>query len=191
VIIFVFSAFMVGCASSVTLEIAYHPAKVDQSRLAGFPARRIQLGNFSDPGGGTTFIGQRKAAFEAPMGNVFATRQPGVVVRDAVAAELRRNGHTLVDTNPDAIVRGRVETFWIRTDVTPVYWDVLGDVRFSLEFLDSSLSKIVFKGTYGGHDVERTYLWPSEDIMKQVLENALTAAILQMSSDDNFLQALR
>jgi len=191
VIIIVISAFAVGCAGSVTLDIGYRPAWVSQSPPTGIPGRRIQLGNISDPGGSTSLIGQRKAAFDAPMGNVFVSRPPSMVIRDAVAADLHRSGHMVVDTDPDIIVRGQVETFWIRTDVTPIYWDVVGEVRFTLELLDSNLSTILFKGTYQGNKVERTYLWPNEDIMKRVLEDALTAAVLQMSSDSNFVQALR
>lgn len=57
-----------GCGGSVTLDIAYRPPEVDRSPLAAIPGRRIQLGSFSDPGGGTTLVGQRKAAFDAPWG---------------------------------------------------------------------------------------------------------------------------
>jgi hypothetical protein len=84
------------------------------------------------------------------------TRPPSMAVRDAFAFELRRSGHMLVDTNPEIIVRGQVETFWIRTDVTPIYWDVVGEVRFTIEVLDSNLSKVMFKNTYQGNEVERT-----------------------------------
>jgi hypothetical protein len=180
----------VGCASSLTLDIGYRPAEVKQTALGEIPAHRIQLGNFSNPGGSTAVIGERKAAFDTPMGSVLVTRSPGAIVRDAITTELRRAGHTIAETNPEFIVRGQVETFWVNTDVTPVYWDVVGEVRFTIEVLDQSLAKVIFTGSYRGTQVERTYLWPSEEILRRVLEDALAAAILQMSSDGSLIKTI-
>lgn len=97
----------------------------------------------------------------------------------------------IVETQYDLVMRGHVETFWVRTDVTPLYWDVVGEVRFALELLDSKTSRTIFKSAYQGSKIERTYLWPGEDIMQRVLESALATAISQLSADNSFAQALR
>lgn len=180
-----------GCGGPVTLDIAYRPKPSRQSPLASIPSRKFRLGEFTDPGGGTGIIGDRRAAFNQPLGNVLAARPPGVIVKEAVGAVLASHGHAVVQANEDFLMRGQVETFWVRTDVTPTYWDVVGDIRLILEVLDPKESRSILKATYEARRVERTYVWPSEDLLRSVMETALAAALEQMGSDAGLANALR
>lgn len=180
-----------GCGGPVTLDIAYRPKPSGQSPLASIPSRKIRLGEFADPGGGTGIIGDRRAAFNQPLENVLAARPPGVIVKEAVRAVLASHGHTVVRANEDFLMRGQVETFWVRTYVTPTYWNVAGDIRVTLEVLDPKESRSILQATYEARRVERTYVSPSEDLLRSVMETALASALDQMGSDAGLANALR
>ncbi|MHA2344843.1 MAG: hypothetical protein ACXADW_23590, partial [Candidatus Hodarchaeales archaeon] len=80
--------------------------------------------------------------------------------------------------------------FWVRTDVTPVYWDVVGEVKIVLELKDPEGDTLISTRSYRASNVERTFTWPSKKIMEHVLVKSLEDVMQEMSSDTELVRVL-
>jgi len=56
--------------------------------------------------------------------------------------------------------------FGVNTNTTPLYWDVIGNIRLTLKYDGRE------RALFGTH-TERTYVWPGEAIIKKVVEESL------------------
>jgi len=181
-----------ACAGNIILNPDYRPEAKSKAPLASVPSLKVRLLDFEDKRSETmvsNLIGRRDAAFEVPMGDVLSERPVSEIMRDAVANELMGNGHTIVTHNEDVSIRGKVLKFWVGTDVTTTYWDVVGQVSFEIEVTHPGRAPVSL-GPYSGRNVERTYINPSEAIVRRMLMKSLGDAMQSMSSDPGFVKAL-
>ena len=138
-----------------------------------------------------TSIGRRSAAFDAPLGEAFSERPVTQIVRDAIRSELTRSGHTIVTQGEDVSVSGIIRTLWVGTDVTALYWDVYGEVKISVDFSSSGSGKPFISRYYEARKVERTFAFPSNEIMQRVLTAALRDVVQAMGADSVLADALK
>lgn len=184
---------LTACAGNITVKPDYQPQTKADTLLAAVPALRIKLLNFEDkrePRTESIVIGRRQAAFGVPMGDVLSSRPIFEIIRDAVKTELTRNGHNIVSDNEDVSIKGEIRNFWVGTDVTALYWDVIGEVSIVMEVRHSTDGAPIFVGPYSGKNVERTYINPSEEIVTRVLRKSLEGAMSSMSSAPELVEAL-
>lgn len=182
-----------GCAGTATLNLNYHPGAAQDTLLASVSPMKIKLSGFEDKRkkkAESILIGGRHAAFGVPMGDVYSDRPVFEIIRDAVKSELTRNGHVIVDADEDVLIRGQIETFWVETDVTPLYWDIIGKVSISVNIEGRKRSSLKL-GPYSAQNVERTYLNPSKRLMEKVLGKSLNEVIQKMSSDKALIKSLK
>lgn len=175
-----------GCGGTSTLKLGYRPAEGEKSLLSSLPSKKIKVLPFPDkrtPPMESIKIGSREAALAVPMGEVYAERPVFEIVRDAVQTEFARNGHLIVGESEDVSIRGEIRAFSVGTSVTLLYWDVIGNVSFTLEAKKTGVASPAQLGPYEGKQVERTYVYPSAEIMERVTSGALDNAIKAMGSD--------
>jgi Uncharacterized lipoprotein len=182
--------FLTGCVGNMTVATDYNPQTKGDTPLASVPPLKVKLLNFEYERSQPLMIGHREAAGGVPMGNVYSERPVPEIIRDAVKAELIRNGHSIVTDNEDISIGGEIRKFRVGTDVTAMYWDVIGEVSFAIEVKGSTSEKSGPFGPYTGKKVERTYLNPGESIVKSVLAKSLEDAMSSMSHDPKLIKAL-
>lgn len=188
VVVFVLfgSCLLLGCGGTSTLKIGYKPVESEKSLLSSIPSKKIKVLSFSDkrePKVESIKIGSREAAFAVPMGEVYAERPVFEIVRDAVQTEFVRNGHLFAGDNEYVSIRGDIKAFSVGTSVTLLYWDVIGNVSFTVEAKKAGDAPPVTVGPFEGKQVERTYVYPSVEIMERVTGAALDNAVKAMGSD--------
>jgi len=185
---------LLGCGGTSTLKVSYKPSEGGKSLLSSIPPKKIKLLQFSDkrqPQRESVKIGSREAAFAVPMGEVYSEQPVFEVVRDAVKTEFVRSGHLVVSENEDVAIGGEIRALSVGTSVTPLYWDVIGEVGFTLEAKKAVNVPPVSLGPYEGKQVERTYLYPSASIMERVTNGSLDNAIRAMGSDAALIRILK
>jgi uncharacterized lipoprotein YajG len=191
----VFSCVILSaCAGTATLNLKYQPSTDTKNLLAFVPPLRVKVLNFADKRTEqqeAILIGGRQAAFGMPMGDVYSDRPIFDIIREAMEAELTRSGHSIVADNEDIILGGEITTFLVGTDVTVLYWDVVGEVTITVKVKTSEDDTPVVLGPYGGKEIERTYVNPSVAIMERVLGASLTQVMNQMNSDKELITALK
>ena len=185
---------MFGCGGTATLNLNYQPTASPDAVLASVSPVKIKLMSFEDKRRGkveSILIGGRHAAFGVPMGDVYSVRPVFEIIQGAVKSELARNGHSMVNANEGFVFRGQIESFWVKTDVTPLYWDIIGEVNIKLEVTDTKKGSSSTFGPYNAKNDERTYLYPSKSLMEKVLNSSLEQVMKQMSSDKTLVKFLK
>ncbi|MFZ1990144.1 MAG: hypothetical protein WAW96_10280, partial [Alphaproteobacteria bacterium] len=81
-----------------------------------------------------------------------------------------------------------VTRFDLHTDVTVLYWDVIGNVAVTLTVTKGGESA---KRQYATTCKERTYLWPSRELITQVLDKCTHDIGSQFRQDADIAHALR
>jgi len=120
-------------------------------------------------------IGTRQAAFEVSMGDVFFAREVPAYLSEAVADQLRAAGHRVgVEGAPP--VRVDVSKFWLHTDTTMLYWDVVAEIVTDVTLGDDASRRLECRA------VERTYVWPTEGLLGAVLDRCLVDLLSDLVS---------
>ena len=130
-----------------------------------------------------TRIGERFAAFGMSMGNVYFFGKVDSVLLETVSDELRGAGHTVQNSGPGRSLSLDILSFWIRTDTTVLYWDVVANILINVR-VDSTLESTRFhEREFSCDSSQRTYIWPSEELFTEVLNNCLEDLMREFRSD--------
>jgi uncharacterized lipoprotein YajG len=125
------------------------------------------------------------------MGDVYSERPVFEIIQKAIQSEFISRGHTIVTEKEDFIIKGEIRNFWVKTDTTALYWDVIGEVSIVLEVIEPGAASGVVLDPYSARKVERTYVNPSETIMNRLLGASLNSVIQEMSSDPRLIAELK
>lgn len=186
--------FFTACASNITVTPKYEAPKKENTSLASVSTVKVKLGSFEDrreQKAESILVGHREAAFGVPMGDIFSERPIFEIVRDTVKTELIRNGHTIVNNNENISIKGKINKFWVHTDVTAFYWDLVGEVNIMIEVSSPTRKTPTLLGPYRGKNVERTYINPSKELATRVLDKSLGDAMRAMSSDPKLARVIK
>lgn len=145
---------------------------------------RIELSGVRDERQEKGRIGKREAAFGVSMGDVHLAQKPEEAVQRALRDDLLAVGYQVVTSDPDLIAEGRLQKFWVYTDTTPLYWDVIGEIEFEVLVRPAAHVQEWASKTFTCREVERTYAWPSATILGNVLDACL-ADMMQKARTDN------
>lgn len=160
-------ATLSGCAGVQDVVVTVPPYVAPVAAPSPRPAI-VALAPFREPGGIGTLpgrIGERKTVGNLSMGAVTVVPPPAELLHQAIAAELQADGHRV---GPGGLaLEGDVRRFTLRTDVTALYWDVIGETALDL----------ALRGPEGRFATarlaaecrERTYAWPSAEVIGRVL----------------------
>ncbi len=146
-------------------------------------ARKIKIGVVEDRRADTRRIGERTAAFGVGMGEVHLNRPVATVLREALADDLLYAGYRIVEAGEDLRVQGAVSKFWVRTDTTALYWDIVGEMELSLVVESAAPTVEPRQRAYACRAVERTYVWPSETLVGKALDACLADMMTRLRTD--------
>ena len=155
--------FLYGCASDVTVRMRPqgYTAAPRSELLAEVRVRDLRDLEAS--------ISKREAAFGVPMGHVRFDPPEVQLVKDALEQELTMLLREKGSSSKKSFSCDLYE-FCANTNTTPLYWDVIGRVRLVLKSAEKE------NELFGTHTV-RTYVWPSESIIKQAMEESLKQVV--------------
>jgi len=137
------------------------PGDTRAVRIASVRDERVERGR----------IGERKAAFGVSMGDVHLSRRVPELMREALIDDLWAGGVRVVESGEDAVVEASVRRFWVHTDTTPLYWDVVGEIE--LELAVAMPGAAAEERTFACRQVERTFVWPTAALAGRVLDACL------------------
>lgn len=168
----------------VRINIDYKPSAPTRVSSGSTTPLKVKLLNFKDKQdkrSEPTLIGRRYAAFRVPMGVVQSFQPVSELISDAIKSELSIQGYSIVTENEDIVISGEILKFWVGTEATLLYWDVVGEVSLALEIKQPKSGITIPLGPYSSKKVERTYLNPCEEILQRVLEASLTNVMRSVS----------
>lgn len=192
VFLLIFSFCLTACGGvteDITVDIQPHKAPEKASALSGVPPVPVEVVEVREPGGTGLLpgrIGERKTIGNISMGLVSVSPPVGRLLTDMLRAELTAAGHRLGEGGGKVKITGEIRSFALRTDVTPVYWDVVVDADVVIEAAASGSSET---SEYIAQCTERTYLWPGEGIITRVVR-ACIDDIAQQFRDDQEIAAV-
>jgi YajG family uncharacterized lipoprotein len=177
------AAMVTGCASRHGLDVAYPAAEVNRALLASVANRRIEIKPVVDARPDTARIGSR-----AEDGKDVVTSRPvSDVVREALALEISRNGHTVVAGPGDLSLLATVEDFWLDTVLGYGTTQYVGKVVIAVQANDGQTGKALLSRRYVG--VKRQRGDKSDDARRAVMDAALARAMHDLATDPALLSA--
>lgn len=139
--------------------------------------RTVWLTEVNDRRPETGRIGERHAAFGVSMGDVYFSRNVTGYVRENLELELTAAGCQLSNTNAEVNLKCDVNSFWLHTRTTALYWDVIADISISISNPNQTPPQ---NKEFSATARKRTYVWPSASLCGQVLEECLTRLMTQI-----------
>lgn len=134
-------------------------------------ALAVRIASVADARAERERIGERQAAFGVSMGDVHLSRRVPDAMREALIDELWAGGVRVVESGEDAVIDASVRRFWVHTDTTPLYWDVVGEIE--LELAVASAGAAPQRRSFGCRQVERTWVYPTAALIGRVLDACL------------------
>lgn len=130
-----------------------------------------------------TRIGERFAAFGVSMGNVYLFGNVESVLLDTISDELRGAGHTVQNSGPGRSLSLDILSFWAETKTTPLYWDIVADIRIRVRVERTAGTAGLAEREFSCEASERTYVWPSEELFSEALDDCLKELMAAFRSD--------
>ena len=146
-------------------------------------ARKVKVSAFEDQRPDKRRIGERTAAFGVGMGEVHLNRPVATALREALADDLLYAGYRVVDAGEDLRAYGAVSKFWVRTDTTALYWDIVGEIELSLVVQSVTPGMESVRKAFTCRGVERTYVWPSETLVGKALDACVADLMGKLRAD--------
>jgi len=128
-------------------------------------------------------IGERFAAFEVSMGDVFFYRTIPAFMEEAITSELMGAGHQVTNDEKGRPVSLEIVTFWAHTDTTTFYWDVVGNIEIALAIGGISADQLAEEQTFSCESTERTYVYPSLKLVTGVMDSCLVELMSDLRKD--------
>lgn len=191
IILITISTFTLGCETA--LQLKYRPLSNPDNLLASVSPIKIRLLNLEDNRKGSpesTLVGERQMRVESQKLDVMSKRPVSEVIINALRSELIKNGHSVIEDNEDLSIKGKIQTFWLKTDVTPGEWDVIGEIKVLIEVVNSSTGESTLLGPYSARNNEVRSMNPEIIILDRVLSGTLSKLVKKISLDTKFASAL-
>jgi uncharacterized lipoprotein YajG len=131
-------------------------------------------------------IGEREAAFEVSMGSIYTNRDVADYMTEAVQNELLASGNSLTSDNPKVSLSGSVKKFWISTDTTALYWDIIGEIEVQLNASSATSQR---QNVYSARSVKRTYIYPSQELVEVVISNTIRDLMIDIRKDKIWVES--
>jgi hypothetical protein len=127
------------------------------------------------------FVGERKGLGGMSMGSIELQPRPAELVGQLLVAELKQMGYDVTASNPQLTVAAQLLKFEVATPATAVYWDVNGTVEIALVATGENAKK--HEARYGATCTDRTYVWPSEELIGKVVAACMSSIADKVRND--------
>jgi Uncharacterized lipoprotein len=175
-----------GCAGAGGLDVRYPESASNRALLATVTGRRVEIIPVTDSRIDVSRIGIQAAKNENK--DVVTLRPVTDVVHDALALELRKNGHVVVAERGDLVLAANVEDFWL--DVVRGYatTQYVGKVVVGVVVRDGRTGDPLVSRRYIGikrRQVDKT----SDEAARAVMDAALARAVHDLATDHTLVAA--
>jgi len=133
-------------------------------------------------------IGWRTAAFGVSMGDVHFFRSVPDYLYESLLDEIQIMGYHIVGAGEDINISGEVRRFWVETNTTVLYWDMIGEIQINLKIESDRLTMDPVVRDYFCSTKERTYVYPSANLAGKVLDTCLDNVMNQIRSEKVWTQ---
>lgn len=123
-------------------------------------------------------IGYRTAAMNVSLGNVYLAERVEEYFRRRLGHELMENGFWLEETEAATSIELGVKRYWVYTDTTLMYFDMIAEVECEAEIarVGGEPEKRVFRSL----KKERTYIYPTKKLMTRTLNEAVDEVMREL-----------
>jgi uncharacterized lipoprotein YajG len=181
--------FLAGCVLLMLPSYVSQPAEPGGSAAIRGMVRIEPLRDARRDAVGT-LIGERTTIGNISMGSIEMNPAPTAMMAKVLQAELARMGFSVVDSGEQFRIGAQLARFQITTPATALYWDINGAIELDLAATGQGGSK--HDARYVAQCTNRTYAWPSEELIGGVVSACLKDIGSKIRSDaalSSFLSA--
>ncbi|HSG77360.1 MAG TPA: hypothetical protein VLA30_14635 [Burkholderiales bacterium] len=159
-----------GCApgmQNVRVELPTYQAPRAARAAEGRPTVRVEAVKDSRSDSVGSHIGERTTIGNISMGSIELEPPPTDVIAALLRAEFAGMSHGLVKADERFTVAAQLRKFQVLTPATALYWDLNGAIELDLSV--RSREGRTHEARYAATCTDRTYLFPSEDLIRKVV----------------------
>lgn len=127
-------------------------------------------------------LGEQTAAFGVKMGDIYANRRAKEYLTESLTEALRAAGHEVGRSDAGVTIEGELKKLWVETPATALYWDVTAEIAFSV-LVKAPAKDVVIVRDYSSKKRDRTYLYPSSNMISKVVNEAVSDVMTQIQTD--------
>jgi hypothetical protein len=174
-----------GCSVATGLEVRYPEAGAKPALLASVAPGSVAIGPVVDRRMDTTRIGADRDG----KTDIVTSASVAVIVREALAVELAKNGLAASAPGGDAVLAADVEEFWLdRVSGYPAA-QYVGRVALAVAVTDAHTGDVVVTRRYTGIRRQRAD-GDSESVRRDVMNAALARTMRDLATDPVLVSAL-
>ena len=177
--------FVCGCATvteNVLVSLRPYQPQPEEKASPIEPTRKVRIAPVRDArvnavGG---LIGERKTVGNISLGSIEVRPLPTEVIAQLLRAEFTQMGYSIVDSAEQLGIEAKLSRFQVSTSATAPYWDVNGTIELGLTVTAQTTRYDV---QYVVTCTDRTYLWPSEEVIGKVVSACVGSMGIKVRSD--------
>lgn len=180
-----------GCAfTQATLNVGYTEAMASRGPLSSIAPRRIDVGAFADRRPETNKIGYKRNGFGQKTADIVTTKPVPDIVKEALTAELKKNGHDVTTAERDLVLSGDITTFWFELQVNFATIEFFGTSAITLNVVDGRTGTTLLTRNYQGHYTEKS-MGGLDATWERVMNEALQRMVREVSTDLQLIRVLK
>ena len=126
-------------------------------------------------------IGYRTAAMNVHLGNVYLAETVEEYFKRRLHHELMQNGFWVVETEAAATIVVNVKRYWVYTNTSLTYFDMIAEVECEAEIVSGRGEKE--KRVFRSSKKDRTYIYPTKKLMARTLNAAVDEVMGEVSGE--------
>jgi hypothetical protein len=162
----------------------YVALSTERARASSSPSSNVRVGPIRDARRESvgTLIGERTTLGSISLGMIEMQPPPAEALSSVLKAELTSAGFGITTDDKAANVGGQVTKFLVTTPATAFYWDINAVVE--LELVAEGRDGRKHEGRYLANCTDRTFVFPSSDLISAVVMACLTEIGAKLHKDN-------
>ncbi|HXZ86613.1 MAG TPA: hypothetical protein VEI82_14110 [Myxococcota bacterium] len=182
-------ALALGCGfRELHLQLAGGDADARRGPLGEIPPMRFELRELEDARPDPARVGYEKDAYGTKMSDVLSAAPVPQLFRDAIAAELRANGHS-IDPQGRLRIEGAVDLFWVEMQPSQGLMAV-ATAACTLRVVERASGAPIYAQQYTGQ-YTHPGAYPGEGAYAEALRVALQRMAWEIALDPRLVALLR
>lgn len=144
-----------ACAfGDAKLKVAFDPATAKAGVLSEAPPTTVDLKDVDDARVEKPQIGYKRNGFGMKTADILSERPAPEIVKEALAAALEKNGHSLGESR--YAVKAKLNKFWFDAKTGLVTVEFYGSVQAEVSVVDQETGSAIYTELFDGYHSEKT-----------------------------------
>lgn len=144
-----------ACAfGDAKLKVAFDPATAKAGVLSEAPPTTVDLEDVDDARVEKPQIGYKRNGFGMKTADILSERPAPEIVKEALAAALEKNGHSLGESRYS--VKTKLNKFWFDAKTGLVTVEFYGSVQAEVSVVDQETGSAIYTELFDGYHSEKT-----------------------------------